>query len=522
MKRAYFEYLLSDGAKLFTVVCLPEKEGRFPTLIYRNPYVDDEEALTEQEICEKKLGGFSAWLDAGYAVVFQHCRGRGRSEGDCIPYIFEREDGLLLQAWVREQSFYNGEIYLWGSSYTSSVHFVTAPFAADVKGAVLEVQDSERYNIVYRNGFFKWGLHGGWYFGMYKKKSGLKKCFVNDSAHMLPLSDLSVSVLGEHALDFDEALRHPKREDPFWKTRFGGGEAQGALSNAGIPILLVTGFYDIYTGGIFDMWNSLDGETRALSALAVHPFAHNGSPSSQPIPFANGTLKNEFLNYAVRWCDSVRGKCEPPFARGKVTYYKLFGDAWCCDGFERGQKTLSLPLGEGQVSYRYNPYAPASFPGGLSTNFGGSAWQDAPNSRYDIISLYTPVFEKDTFIRGKMTASLKVSSDCEDTCFYLRVSLAKREGDYGLRDDIQQISNFDAEYRPGGELDISFSFDEHAFVIRAGERLRIDISSSASPHYVPHTNRRGLFSEQVSARVANNTVFLDRSRIELPIAEESE
>ena len=169
------------------------------------------------------------------------------------------------------------------------------------------------------------------------------------------------------------------------------------------------------------------------------------------------------------------------------------------------------------MTYKYNPYAPASFKGGLSANFGGNAWQDKPDSRYDIISLYTPEFEEDTFIKGKMAARLTVKSDCEDTCFYVRVSLCKEEGDYGLRDDINQISNFDSNYKPNEEIEMSFSFDEHAFVVRKGEKIRIDISSSAFPHYVPHTNNRGLFSVQTTAMVANNTVVLQKSYLDLPI-----
>ena len=158
-----------------------------------------------------------------------------------------------------------------------------------------------------------------------------------------------------------------------------------------------------------------------------------------------------------------------------------------------------------------------TFKGGLSANFGGNSWQDAPNSRYDIVNFYTPEFDKDVFVKGKMKAKLKVSSDCEDTCFYIRLSLCKIEGDYGLRDDINQISNFNVDYKQNEELEMDFSFDEHAFVIHKGEKIRIDISSSAFPYYVPHTNQRGLYSEQNTARIATNTVDLDESYLELPI-----
>ena len=124
-----------------------------------------------------------------------------------------------------------------------------------------------------------------------------------------------------------------------------------------------------------------------------------------------------------------------------------------------------------------------------------------------------PPFEEDTFIKGKMSAKLAVRSTAEDTCFYVRVSLAKEEGDIGMRDDINQISNFNKDYVPGDEIEMDFSFDEHAFVVKKGERLRVDISSSAHPYYLRHTNNRGLFSEQTTAKIADNTVILDKSSL---------
>lgn len=519
MANVFFKYLEINKAKLFTVVCLPENFGTFPTVIMRSPYVDADELLSEEKICENHLNNFKDWLDNGYAVVFQHCRGRGKSTGDCIPYINEREDGLFLQDWIRNQSFYNGELYLSGGSYTSSVHFVTAPFADDIKGAVLEVMDSERYNCNYRNGFYKMGLHGGWYVGMYKKKSIRNKNYTAESYNMLPLSNFSKTVFGENAEDFDEILKHPDKNDPFWMTRYGGGESHNAIKHANIPILLVTGFYDIFTGGIFDMWYSLDDETKSKCALAIHPFDHGCNGAGQPINFEDGNVFKEFPHLSVRWLDSIRGKCEAPFEKGKVTYYKLFDNKWCCDDFEAAQQYQTIGLGKGTISYEYNPNTPAIFRGGLSANFGGNAWQDKPNLRSDIITVYTCEFTKDTFVKGKIKARLTVKSDCEDTCFYVRISLCKSEGDYGLRDDIHQISNFCDAYTPNTEMEMDFSFDEHAFVIKKGEKLRIDISSSAFPLYVRHTNNKGLFSEQTTVKTANNSVILENSYIEIPIAE---
>ena len=519
---SYFTYLKvtsfeGETADLFTAVCLPDREGQFPVVIYRSPYVDALEATDEETIVRQYESSHSGMLTNGFAVVVQHCRGRGKSSGSCVPYIYEREDGLALHEWIRKQPFYNGELYLCGGSYLSSVHYVCAPFAPDIRGAVLSIQDCERYNCVYRNGFFKIGLHGGWYAGMYKKKQLKNKCYVPEAFHTLPLSAFSKAVFGESAPDLDETFKHPDRSDPFWKTRYGGGETRDAVRHARIPILFTTGFYDIYTGGIFDMWNGLDEETKRQCALVVHPYPHSGKPDGQPVAFENATLSEAFGDYNVKWLKAVRGTGAFPFEQGKVTYYPSFGNGWRCDDFKPTDQYKTFTLGEGERTYRYNPYAPASFRGGLSANFEGTAWQTEPGKRYDVLTFYTPVFAQDTFVKGRMTASLTVRSSCEDTCFYMRISLCKHEGDYGLRDDINQISNFVPDYVPGDKAVMTFTFDEHAFTVKAGERLRIDVSSSAFPHYVRHTNNRGLFSEQTTARVADNTVVCAESTLSVPI-----
>ncbi len=514
----HYEYIESNGAKLFTIILLPKAEGKFPAVVLRSPYVSDKKT-PQEEYDRLREKHYKIWVDNGYAVIIQHCRGCGRSEGDCIPYINEREDTLNLYDWVRRQPFYNGELYLLGASYTSSVHLVAVPFAEDIKGAVFEVQDCVRYNCNYRNGFYKASLHGNWYVrSMYKKNRGKKWNYTPATFDTLPLSDFSKIVFDEPVADFDAILQHPKKDDPFWQTRFGGGESINALKNADIPILLTTGYYDLYTGGIFDMWHSLDAQTKAKSALAVHPFGHDGSNNGHPIAFENATLTEAFGDYAFLWIDAIRCGKKTPFQTGQITYYKTFEDGWAqTPSFHTAAKTKQIPLGTGAITYRYNPYDPASFNGGLSTASGGNQWQNPPNSRPDIISLFTPAFEEDTAIFGKMRAKLKVRSDCEDTCFYIRLSLCKEQGDFGLRDDINQISNFCADYIPGSDLEMEFSFDEHAFLVKKGEKLRIDISSSNVPHYVRHTNQRGLFSAQTTAKIADNTVLLDESYIELPI-----
>ena len=72
------------------------------------------------------------------------------------------------------------------------------------------------------------------------------------------------------------------------------------------------------------------------------------------------------------------------------------------------------------------------------------------------------------------------------------------------------------DYIPGAVTELSFTFDEHAFLIPRGQRLRIDIASADHAHYVRHTNQKGLFSNQTTAKIARNTVYLQDSVLCLP------
>ena len=511
----YFEYLKADGAELFTVICVPDKKGKFPTTIYRTPYVDSERDLSEEEIVESWLKDHKGWLDSGYVSVYQHCRGTGKSTGDCIPYVNERKDGLLLQSWIRKQPFYNGEIFVSGGSYTSTVHYATAPFAPDIKGAVLAIQDCNRYRCTYRNGIFKSGLRMNWQNDMYKKNSipKDKKPFNLDWCRTLPFAGISEKMFGERNESFEELLLHPDKNDTFWQNgEFAGAYSSEFTKTVDIPVLFVTGLYDFYIGGVFEMWKELKPEIRAKSAVIIHPYAHRIAGKDIPIEFPDGALNEHFAGHIGQWFKYCRGLGEPPVETGKITYYKMFG-GWATDDFSTPANSMIFTLGNETKTYLYNPFAPASFKGGLSNGFGNTDWQDKPNSRQDIISVYTDEFKVDTFIKGKMKGKLRVKSDCEDTCFYMRVSLCKKEGDLGLRDDITMISNFCDNYKPNDEIDIDFSFDEHAFIVKKGEKIRVDISSSCFPTFLIHTNIKGNQALIDKAKIARNTVDLGKSQL---------
>ena len=514
---------MRDGVKLYTTVQLPKSKGKFPVIIYRNPYRDktDFNALIEENI-------------HGYAVVSQHCRGTGQSEGVFVSYRNEHNDGLDLLEWVRKQPFYNGEIFLAGTSYASSVHLsYMGSNPPDIKGAVLNVQDQKRYNIVYRNGFYK---TGGWGFNMHRKNNPPQYNWSEDIFRTMPLKGLSKKVFGEIVPHLEEVLMHPDPADEFWRTPEGGADFSDAVSRSNIPVLLVTSHYDIYLGGICDMWNSLPPERKKECAMVITPYNHNFDPAPDKrknllMEFPNGSLKEMCGgDYTYMWFDNIRKNSPLRFVeKGKVKYYTMFENVWhtadtLADAPNRKyfylqqDRSLQQEAGEtGEITYLYNPYAPAKFKGGTVHGGGILRVQDKANSRYDIISFVSKPFAEDAVYEGRGEVVLHCRSTAPDTCFYVRLNLVRKGGKaLNMRDDIDSLCRVEKEYTPGGERVLRFILPEHSFKIAAGDRLRLDVSSSCVPYFQVHTNRKGLLALHEKADCCYNTVITGKSHMILP------
>ena len=512
---------MKDGVRLYTYGALPPDGETRGIVFIRSPYVQEKPV----DMPAYALSQRSA-MKRGYAFVMQHVRGTGMSEGAWVPYENEREDGIAMLEWLRRLPHYGGEIFLSGGSYLSSVHFSyldTNP--PDVKGAALFVQDVNRYNVAYRNGFFKAGLHGWWFVGGYRKKDKSLSRNSQVSFANFPLADFSRRYWGEAVPALDNVLRHPRPDDLYWRSHEPGSGVDylDAISGSTMPILLKTGFYDLYTDGVCEMWRGMSATRRSNCALVIDAYDHGGRMAQ----WAKGTL-GEFPGGSrtdsgvsdLDWFDYCRTGRPVAGARpGMVRYYALWENEWkeapeLADGSHR----VCLALGCGARSWTYDPKRPLpKFPGSGGICFGGMQLQPPPDFKDDVVSFLLPPIKERLDVRGRMEAELAVASDREDTCFYVRVSVAKGDGNwYLLRDDITSLSFASGPYRPGEERKIRFRFADHAFRLEKGDELRVDVSS-ANSQFSPHPNVAGDAFACAEPKVARNTVFPERSFVVLPV-----
>ena len=154
-------------------------------------------------------------------------------------------------------------------------------------------------------------------------------------------------------------------------------------------------------------------------------------------------------------------------------------------------------------------------------NFSGMRAQPKPDFRDDVVSFVLPPAEESLDLRGRMKAALTVTSDCEDTAFFMRVSVDKGAGRwYSLRDDITTMCADGKDYAPGTEKTLDFEFHTLAFRLEKGDRLRVDVSS-ASSQFSPHGNVKGNQNYVREPKVAHNAVDAGKSKLVLCAADSS-
>lgn len=307
--------MMDDGVRLYTRIAALKGASKLPIVFMRTPYEKAHMGVP----CDLEACCNNIFVQNGYAVVWQHCRGTGDSEGICIPYN-ERMDGLKSLEFIRTLPFYNGEIYLKGGSYTATVHLAyIGENPPDIKGAALDIQTDRKFFRNYRNGCNYDFCNLEWWLSMMKRQYPEPKL---ENPRNRPYKDLMKRIVGEDVRQYTECLLNETYND-FWID----DPCTFAMDNLKIPVLLTEGWYDFYVEGMFSMWERLPEETKKHSALVVGPWGHATAVNAQAeYPLVNGNIPSD---YAVQWFNSIRENRPYKYAeRNKVNYYSVGGGFW--------------------------------------------------------------------------------------------------------------------------------------------------------------------------------------------------
>ncbi len=156
---------MRDGITLACDVYRPAQDGKavsgtFPVILERTPYGKGNPSRSEisrrhpqPPKTRPEVAAF--FVQHGYVVIFQDCRGRYGSEGVFRKYLDDAADGYDTCAWIVEQPWCNGAIGTMGLSYAA--HTQAALASLNPPGLAAMFLDCGGFSNAYQSGIRQGG-----------------------------------------------------------------------------------------------------------------------------------------------------------------------------------------------------------------------------------------------------------------------------------------------------------------------------------------------------------------------------
>jgi uncharacterized protein len=558
---------MRDGARLSVDVFQPQAEGRFPAILIITPYSNNP--------------GFQArgsWFaKRGYVVAVADSRGRFDSEGEWDPFDPKHKtDGYDLVEWLAAQPWCDGKVGMMGLSYMGWTQWWTATQGPpSLRAIVPEVAPPDQfYNLPYQNGVLT-GVMMDWAGTMAGRVAqtvgpGPYGGFAAAARRRNDYLQLPYIKLNERrgALDapwFEKWIRGYTASDPYWRGI--AYQTPESYAKVAVPSLAATGWFDADFNGSPMNYLAMKQYGATPEArrprLVIGPWPHGFNQSSKVGGFDYGPdAVIDWNGYVCRWFDHwlkgvdngvlndspvhlfVMGRNrwysadDWPLPQTRWTKYYLHsgGRANSIDG--DGLLSPSPPDASQQASfdaYTYDPAKPT-----LSPFTGGHLEDGAADTRKssagaDVLVYTTPPLEDEVEVTGPITVKLYAATSARDTDWMVRLVDVRPDGYAAMLSegvirarhrDPERAGAFNPDRLSAIEPDRTYEYTiefwratSNAFA--KGHRIRVEISSSYFPYYLPNLNTGadviGLETRSVVARQKVVHTAEHPSHVVLPI-----
>jgi hypothetical protein len=536
---------MRDGVRLSVDIYRPEGDGRFPGVLIQTPYNNNTLALINR----------ARWFARrGYAVVISDSRGRFDSDGEWDPFSpLHKTDGYDLVEWVAAQPWCSGKVGTLGQSYMGWAQWWTAVTAPPSLAAMVpEVAPPDGlFNGPYQNGILVcWAVDWA---GAMSGRTGQVVAdgpyggFGANRAQDYLVYPYRTLLARRGALDnawYDKWIMQDRATDEYWR-RISYQQPE-LYANVKVPTLNVTGWFDANHPG------------SPMNYLAMKQ--HGGSPEARRPHLVIGawqhginTQKVGAIDYGpdnvLDWDGCVcrffdqhlkgetNGLDDDPqvslFVMGENRWraekdWPLPQTQWTTFYFHSGGKANTL-RGDGRLDidapgeekadeYTYDPRhpTPSPFKGGHTED---GAVDTSEGAGRDDVLVYTSLpLEKPVDLIGPITAKLYAATSARDTDWMVRLVDVAPDGTAALLCDGAMRARFRdparegkfnanrlSEIEPDKALEYTIDFWRGtANRFAAGHRIRVEISSSFFPYFLPNLNTGedhvGLATQPVVAR----------------------
>jgi uncharacterized protein len=468
---------LRDGIDLGADLYLPAGEMK-GVLLFRGPY--GRGAMVS-------LMSVRQYAGQGYGVLFVSSRGTADSGGGFDPMRTEAADGQDVVTWMRAQPWYPGRFATVGGSYLGFTQWaLLSEQPEDLVTAVIMVgpHDFGRHHWgtgTFNLDFIGWSeqmsvqSHAAGPTAMMRLANSARR--LRPVLNGRPIVDAADAHFGDSMRWVHERLVRPDLGDPFWE----GTNHTDAVEQATVPILLLSGWQDIFIRQTFEQYERLH-ERGIDVGLTVGPWTHIDLAGK-----AGPTMTRE----ALAWLDEkLAGR--PGKARTSPVRVFVTGlDEWReLPGWPLANRKLELFLNPGELhatrpgehavesEFIYDAADPTPTVGGPLVQDGGYVDDTALGKRADVLSYTGEALGADVTVMGAIRVRLAHRTENPDADLFVRVSDVDPQG---------RSKNVTEGYmrlplgRTDGPIELELLPTAHRFL--RGHRIRLLVAGGSFPQY---------------------------------------
>lgn len=493
---------MRDGVELVADHYRPLTSNPAGTLLVRTPY--------GRRYPVSVLFG-SVYASRGYHVVVQSVRGTFGSGGDFTPFVNEIADGADTAAWLREQPWFTGSFATMGMSYLGFTQWalLTDP-PPEMVAAIITVGPHDISGPRWGAGSFGLNDFVGWSHDVsHQEDAGRIRSIarmvrgrrqVARATAGLPVGEAGRRLLGDGAPWFESWLEHSEHDDPFWAPV----QLHAALERARIPILLLTGWQDLFIEQTLEQFSRLR-ERDVPVAVTIGSWAH-----AQMLTAGAPTLLRESLAWLDKHVAGNGGVVRSP-VRVRVNHGGWLDlEDWPPAMPEHvrylqpgGRLGDSVPPDTAPAAtFIYDPAdATPTIGGRLLSPEGGYRRDDRLAERADVLTFTGDALPRDLYVIGNPVVELSHSSDNPHNDLFVRLSEVDTKG---------RSRNVSDGYLRGATTSgvVSVELDAVAHRFRAGTRVRLSVAGGSHPRFARNLGTGEPLITGRQLRPAGHTVHL--------------
>lgn len=567
---------MRDGTVLNADVYRPKVTGAVPVVLMRTQYGKNGPPNQPGRYLSP------AWMAAQcYLVVVQDVRGQYSSHGTFEEFTQDVNDGYDAVEWAAKLPGSNGKVGMYGSSYVGAVQWLAAEAHPPHLVTIVPYNTGSDYyeGWTYEGGEFRLGFIENWSMSTIVRTAALNrgdtKLADELQADYEDLAKWQAYVPYDRfppyrpddpavAPYFYDWIEH-STDDTYWTSLAPNRHYAGFT----IPVLDTEGWYDAFLpGGIENFTGMVAGagsaRARAGQRLVIGPWDHqtwSRVPRDRYVPApmlsaidAAGRYPSDRLMTA--WFDHyLKGRDNGIGARPVVDYFEMGSNVWRraagwpipgtryvtyylgSDGHGAsilGDGRLSTaPPGAGQAPdhYTYDPRDPVPSLGGHSCceNSGGQQGpydQQTIEQRPDVLVYTSPTLTAGVHVTGPISVDLYAASSAVDTDWTAKLvdvdsgGTARNLNNGILRASFRESATHPTPIVPGRVYKYTIQVWPTSNLFKAGDRIRLEISSSDYPQFAPNPDTGKPFGTSAEVRTARQTILHDAahpSAVTLPV-----